>query len=210
MDAMQAAAKARRDAKAKSATGVRPAALQQSQMQALVDQTMAKYYPDLPRLVVTGKAFGAMKNHLKRSAPADLVDFINWTLRSWPQLAEQHAQAARKALADPTKPKSQPMPYAPNFGALGFRTPYFIACYNNRKAEDARMGDRETRDTAAIKQAQRAAAQAQQEAASLRALLRKQQDERRNDERRSRVDDRQPRAGYDDSEQDDTTFPTWK
>jgi hypothetical protein len=209
MDALQASAKARRDAKASKLGNV--ALMKQTQLQAVIDRSMEKYYPDLPRLVVTGKAFGAMKSHLKRSAPADIPDFINWVLRSWPELATQHARTALRKLAHGDAKSFAPMPHAPNFGAFGFRMPYFLACYNNRKAEDARMGTFAERDTAAIDKANRATVAARQEAASLRALLRKTNEERRSQQERrveTRVDDKPRRAAYDLSTEQD--LPTWE
>lgn len=210
MDAMQAGAKAKRDAKASKLGHV--GAMKQDSVQAVVDRAMAKYYPDLPRLVVTGKAFGAMKNHLKRSAPADIPDFINWTLGRWSELSIQHARTALRKMSQGDTKDFAPMPHAPHFASFGYRLPYFLACYNNRKAEDARMGTQQERDTAAIEKANRATVAARQEAASLRELLRKQSMDRRQKEERRvtpRVDDKQRRAAYDLSIEQDA-LPTWE
>ncbi len=212
MDALQSAAKQRREDKIKGAKGVKPAAIKQDQLQAVVDKAMTKYHPDLPRLVVTGKAFGAMKNHLKRSAPADIVEFVEWTLRSWRELAVSHAKSARKNLGDATRKQYDAISSAPNFAAFGYRLPFFLACYNNRMTQDSALGTQEQRDLEAIAKAQRAATAAKQENASLRALLRKQHEERRGTtERRDppRVDDTERSSGYDDSlGQDD--LQAWK
>ncbi len=211
MDALQASAKAKRDAKASKLGNA--ALMKQTELQAVIDRSMAKYYPDLPRLVVTGKAFGAMKNHLKRSCPADLPGFINWVLGAWPQLATQHARTALRKVAQGDTKSFAPMPHAPHFASFGYRLPYFLACYNNRKAEDARMGTQEERDTAAIEKANRATVAARQEAASLRALLQKQSAGRRQQEERRaapRVDDKPRRAGYDDLSIEQDALPTWE
>lgn len=209
MDALQLAAKQKREAKAKTITGA--GSLKQGQLQAVIDRSMQKYYPDLPRLVVTGKAFGAMKNHLKRSCPTDLPEFIDWTLRSWSQLATDHARTQLRRMAHNDKTQFAPMPKAPYFGDLGFRLPYFLACYNNRKAMDGKMGTQETRDLEAIAKANRATVAARQEAASMRVLLQKANEERRKQgERRvePRVDDKPRRAAYDLSQPQE--IPTWE
>jgi hypothetical protein len=164
---MQQEFRDRRAAKVRSAKGATSAALQQQQVQAMLDSAMAKYFPNSPRMAITGKAFGAMRNHLKRSAPEDLDDFINWTIRSWSELAQQHSRSARKNLGDSTKAKFEPLPFAPNFNSFGYRLPYFLACYVSRKAETAALGSRDTR----------------QEIVSLRAVAQKAQQEAR--ERRS-------------------------
>ena len=210
--ALQTASKQRREEKASSATGVKPSALRQEQVQAVVDRSMTKYYPDLPRLVVTGKAFGAMKNHLKRSAPVDFIDFINWVLRSWSELSQSHARSLRRKEGQGVQTDFSTIPRAPNFAAFGFRLPYFLACYNNRKAEDARMGDKDTRADEALQKAQRAAEQAREETRSARILLRKEQERRKEIERRQlpRVDDSERRAAYDDSRKEINDLPEWE
>jgi hypothetical protein len=180
---MQQEFRDRRAAKVRSAKGATSAALQQQQVQAMLDSAMAKYFPNSPRMAITGKAFGAMRNHLKRSAPEDLDDFINWTIRSWSELAQQHSRSARKNLGDSTKAKFEPLPFAPNFNSFGYRLPYFLACYVSRKAETAALGSRDTRQDELLERTKRALAHTRQEIVSLRAVAQKAQQEAR--ERRS-------------------------
>lgn len=208
MQQMQDDAKARRDARSKSAKGATGYSLKKEQLQAVIDGAMSRFYPDLPRMVVTEKAFGAMKNHLKRSAPQDIPDFVEWVIRSWGELSLSHSRSARNRLKNGEANQFEAIPHAPHFPSFGFRMPFFLACYNNRKAENAMMGDREQRESEALTKARRAAAQAQQEAASLRALLRNKQPQ--EPRRSARVDDTPRSTEYHDSLEKDDALPAWE
>jgi hypothetical protein len=201
MDKLQADAKARRAAKAATGKAGKATAIQQHQLQAMLDEGMEKYHPTQPRMAVTAKAFGAMRNHLKRSAPADFSDFLNWTLASWGELAQSHAKTRMRRITDDNRKQYEALPSAPNYAALGFRLPFFLACYNNRKAQDALLGSKDDRKDAALEKAQRAAAQAREENASLRALMQKKQQQTRA------IATPRP-AAYDDAIGQDS-LPSW-
>jgi hypothetical protein len=175
LDAISAASRARRSAAIAASKAGHPSAVTQQQLQAMLDAAMAQFYPALPRLHVTGKGYGALKNHLKRAAPADLAAFVHWTIGAWSDLAQRHAKGAMRAEAHGGKPQ-QPLPYAPDFTTFGCRLPYFLKCYASNVAEVARMGTFEQRDHAAIAKARAAAEHAKQENAALRQQLRRQRE----------------------------------
>lgn len=173
IDATLADMRARRAERAKNAAAKPARGLSQQDVQALFDRAMADYAPDQPRIAVTGKAFGAMRNHLKRSAPADFADFVNWTVRSWATIATRHARHTNMVGKQEGR-AVEAIPRAPNFSAFGYRMPYFLTAYNNAKIDNSVFGEQEERQKAAIAKEKRAAEAARQEAASLRALLEKQ------------------------------------
>lgn len=173
LDAMQQQMREKRAAKAKAAATKPARGLTQADVQALFDRAVTHYAPNGPRVVVTGKAFGAMRNHLKRNSPADFADFVNWTVAEWTTLATRHAQHVRKQ-AKSGEGLQESIPRAPNFNAFGYRMPYFLAAYNNAKLDTSLWGSEQERQKAAIAKANRAADAAKKEAESLRALLAKQ------------------------------------
>lgn len=207
VEAMQQQMRERRAAKASTAAKKAPRGLSQQDVQALFDRATAQYAPDGPRMVVTGKAFGAMRNHLKRNAPADFADFVNWTVRSWGTMSYRHGKHVAKH-AKGTGEVKEAIPAAPNFNAFGYRLPYFLAAYNNAKLDTSMFGDQEERQKAAIAKAQRATQAAQQEAASLRALLEKRSKTARQQpqEQRPAPAARTTRRPVDD----DLDIPTWE
>lgn len=165
LDAIAASAQAKRATKIAEAKKITAKNVQMHQLQAIVDDVMARFYPELPRMAVTGKPFGALKNHLKRSAPADVADFLKWTLCAWPRLAQD---SARKARRDSTtaegraKPQYAALPSAPHFATLAFKLPFFLACYNNQQAINGKMGAPDTRKDDEIAKLKKAVVHAHQ------------------------------------------------
>lgn len=101
-------------------------------VQALVDTFMDKYHPKLPRAVVTAKAFGVFRKRVVDARVQDLPRFLEYTIREWTVLATQNRMALMR---NPDKAKAgSPLPEAPNFTALAYRLPYFLAAYANRAA----------------------------------------------------------------------------
>lgn len=97
-------------------------------LQALLDQGMADYCPELPRVIVTQKPFSVFKKRIA-AAGIDLAPFVTYCLREWGALAAQNRAAFLK---DPSKSqKGTPLPAAPNFSTLAYRLPYFIAAFAN-------------------------------------------------------------------------------
>jgi hypothetical protein len=98
-------------------------------LQALLDRVMADYLPDLPRVIVTAQPLSVFKKRIKAAEIKDLSGFLRYTIREWPTFAAQNRAARMK---DPTKARrGDALPEAPNFTALAYRLPYFIAAYSN-------------------------------------------------------------------------------
>jgi len=100
-------------------------------LQAMLDTCMKVHHPELPRIIVTERAFGVMKKRIRAAELPDLRDFIEFCIREWTIL---HLQNRAAFIRDPGRySKGSVLPEAPSFSPLAYRLPYFIAAYANRR-----------------------------------------------------------------------------
>lgn len=134
VSAVQARHVEARVARVASATKKAAHAVTKQELQALLDQALKSYMPDAIRVVVTSKEFGLLRKRMKESAPADLGDFINWTIRYWTTIASQHRNAIRRNETRQERGEKA-IPAAPDFASLAYRYPYFLKAFANFRAE---------------------------------------------------------------------------
>lgn len=97
-------------------------------IQALLDSAMKEYHPNLPRLVVTAKAFGVLRKRIQSATVRNLVDFVNFSIREWNSIADRNRAAFLK---NPSRAKGSPLSASPTFNEFAYRLPYFIAIYSS-------------------------------------------------------------------------------
>lgn len=137
-------ARAARTAKRPTSTGMRALKADRSNpyskanVQALLDTAMRTHLPTMPRVIATDKPLGVLKKRMAVAGVA-LDEFIDWAIKFWMTTAAQHERAARKRSSDAGSGKyaHKPLPTAPDFNALCYQAPYFLACYRSFLVADA-------------------------------------------------------------------------
>lgn len=178
----------------------KPAQIQATDMQALLDLTMREYMPGVPRLVVTGKEFGVMRKRLAQYEITNVADFIRWTIRNWTSIATQNRNAARRD----SNRKGTPIDAVPTFKCLAYVMPYFVRVYANSKGQEVTV--KEDSETKVLRQRlARAEADARAKDQMIRRMGQRASEPRKPVTTRTRPALRQ----NDDILEDDWTPPEW-
>jgi len=101
------------------------------EMQALVNQGMAMFHPDLPNVVITNATFGILRKRLKVSAPPDFKDFLFYVISTWETFVATYDKQARKRALRGVEPARESKPFHRyfNFSDLAYRYPYLLTIY---------------------------------------------------------------------------------
>lgn len=204
---MKEKAAARRAKRATASTESKNPTLTIPGMQAKLDELMGKYFPQLPRLIVTGIPLGKMKKSIALSTPDDLDAFLDWTIRNWPELADQQQRAADRRIKNGEPNRGTVMPRSPQFDALAYRYNYFIKAYSTYLVERGALGDRTDRVKEENVRLRKALANKEVEVRNARRVTRETLLEAKERQREAQAPKRVPRTVRQD---DDGYLPSWE
>jgi hypothetical protein len=132
---MQQAA-VRKTAAVVASVAAKPAVqVKQDELQTMLNALAQTYAGPGVRVTPTNVQFGVWKKNLaKFGEPADLRDFLVYTLSNWKTIFRQQRTANERRLATGQK-AFDPISAAPNFADLAYRYTGFLHRYNGYKAE---------------------------------------------------------------------------
>jgi hypothetical protein len=110
-------------------------------MQDVFDAAMPLAPAGTPRVLVTGKAYGALKKKLKESSPSDFTQFVRWMLTYWHNVATQHRKGRERKIAAGDAPTYEALPASPDFTTIAYRYPYLLKAFASHQAEGTRFED---------------------------------------------------------------------